>query len=71
MKLVSDSRKSIALSIENTTSIDSKIDPQFMQEQGEAVIQLFNFVVDLESKNEVSPDSIFKSIVNLQVSQKP
>ena len=68
MKLVSDSRKSIALSIENTTSIDSKIDPQFMQEQGEAVIQLFNF---LESKQEVSPDSIFKSIVNLQVSEKP
>ena len=68
MKLVSDSRKSIALSIENTTSIDSKIDPQFMQEQGEAVIQLFNF---LESKEEVSPDSIFKSIVNLQVSEKP
>ena len=68
MKLVSDSRKSIALSIENTTSIDSKIDPQFMQEQGEAVIQLFNFV---ESKQEVSPDSIFKSIVNLQVSEKP
>ena len=65
MKLVSDSRKSIALSIENTASIDSKIDPQFMQEQGEAVIQLFNFVVDLESKEEVSPDSIFKSIVNL------
>ena len=68
MKLVSDSRKSIALSIENTTSIDSKIDPQFMQEQGEAVIQLFNF---LESKQEMSPDRIFKSIVNLQVSEKP
>ena len=38
MKLVSDSKKSIALSLHNTSEPKLKIDPQFMENEGEAVV---------------------------------
>ena len=69
VKLVSDSRKSIALSLQNTSEPDLKIDPQFMENEGEAVVQVLNFIESKRKDETIDP--VFKSVRTLEITEKP